>query len=68
MTIVSPLKNARVLYQKNSETGIPEPAITVSVDAGGLIILEQGKETILLEPESVKELFKAIKQSQDQEN
>ena len=65
--IVRPLKNARVVYQKGSEHGVPEPAITVSVDASGLVILEQAKDTILLEPEMAKELFKAIKQSMEQD-
>jgi hypothetical protein len=55
--------NARVVYQKNTEHGISEAAITVSVDSNGLIILEQEKNCITVEPESLKELNRAIRQS-----
>jgi hypothetical protein len=64
--IARPLINARVVYQKDTENSIPEPAIAVSVDANGLIVLQQGNQELLINHESVKDLFKAIKQAKEQ--
>ena len=61
MTIKKLFNNPHVLYQtSDDEFGIAEPAISVCVDAGGLIILNQEDQEILVNRASAKELCKLL--------
>lgn len=52
--------NPHVLYQGAAED-IPEPAITASTDASGLIVLSQEGRDLLINSESVNELCRLLK-------
>jgi len=59
--IVRQFNNPVVLYQTpDGEYEIAEPAICISTDASGLIVVQQGGDTILINRASVKELCKAL--------
>ena len=59
--IVKPYRNAVVIYQSpDDEVSVSEHAIVLSEYAGGLIILQQGDATILVNRASVEELRKAL--------
>ncbi|MEN6337359.1 MAG: hypothetical protein ABFE01_24145 [Phycisphaerales bacterium] len=61
--IVRPLHNTRVLYQtpQDEESGIPEPAIVLYMDSTPIICMSQEGRDINLNPESVPELVKVLK-------
>lgn len=55
--------HARVLNQKcGNECAVPEPDIAASLDANSLIILSQGGDEIIINPESVPELCRMLRQ------
>lgn len=56
-------REPHVLYQNADDGGfhVPEQAIAASVDSGGLIILEQGEDTIIVNRSSVPELCKLLR-------
>lgn len=58
--------NPHVLNQTCSDGfAMPEPAIAASTDASGLIVLSQGCRELLINPESVNELCRLLKQLRD---
>lgn len=64
--IVKPFNNPRVLYQTaDDDLGIAEPAITASVDNGGLIILNQEGRDLLVNAATVPELIRMLRDLRD---
>jgi len=61
--IVTQFKHPHVMYQTpdDDEMHISEPAIAACVDASGLIILQQGNDTLLVNRASVPELCKLLR-------
>jgi hypothetical protein len=58
--------NPRILSQTaDDDDSIEEPAIALHTDAGGLIILNQGGNEILVNKNSVNELCKVLKELRD---
>ena len=59
--IVKPFKNPAVIYQNpDGAYDIAEPAICISTDANGLIVVQQGSGTILINMASVNEFCKSL--------
>jgi len=56
--------NAHVLFQKTNDDGITEAAIAASVDNGDMVVLEQEGRHIVIDPASVPELCRLLKQLQ----
>lgn len=54
---------ATVIWQPYVEGASQEPALVVQVDAAGLIVLAQEGREILIQPETVPGLIKALKQA-----
>lgn len=44
----------------DDEDSLPEPAITVCADAGGVIVVGQGDQEIILNRATIKEFSKAL--------
>lgn len=60
--IVRQYRNPLVVFQKpDTDDSLAEPAIAVSTDAGGLIILNQEGRDILINRASLPDLIKALK-------
>lgn len=63
MSISTLFNYPRVLHQKcREEYGVPEPDIAASLDAGSLLVLDQGGSEITINPESVPELCRMLRQ------
>jgi hypothetical protein len=61
--IIRLFNHAHVLYQETDEAcAMAEEAITASVDAGGTIVLEQDGRHICLNPASVNDLCKLLRE------
>jgi hypothetical protein len=55
-------QHAYIVYGSwDDDLGQPEPAIGVSVDVGGVVILQQEDRSINIQPRDVAELCKALR-------
>ena len=60
--IIKLLHHAHILHQKTANECEPaEPDVSVCLDALGLIILGQGGQELIINPESIPELCKLLR-------
>lgn len=53
----------QILFQTPDEDfGVPEPAIGISIDTSGTIVLQQESDTILVNRASVRELCEVLRE------
>lgn len=59
--IVAQYKSPYVVYQTaDTEMNVPEPAIAISTDASGLVIINQEGREVVLNRASIRDLIRAI--------
>jgi hypothetical protein len=61
MSVTKVFNHGRVIFQTPGVDEIPEQAIVAHVDATGLLVLEQERNCIVIQPGSLDELVKVLK-------